>query len=73
MSLGKIINAIILICFPVYVIMVSYYILLFNDFSKSGFILTILLTIIPALAGVYFGVILKIKKKKNKNESNKIQ
>jgi len=70
MKLERIINLIILICFPLYVIMVSYYTLLFNDFSKSGFILATLLTIIPALSGVYFGVILK--NKKNKNESNKI-
>lgn len=48
--------------------MTSYYTMLFFDESWGGFLMTFLLTILPTVAGIYFGVALKnvINKKLNK-------
>lgn len=69
--INKILNAILFICLPIYVVMTSYYTMLFWDVSWGGFLMTFLLTILPTLAGIFFGVALKtvIDKKLNKQKS----
>ena len=69
--INKILNAILFICLPIYVVMTSYYTMLFFDELLDGFLMTFLLTILPTLAGIFFGVALKtlIDKKLNKQKS----
>jgi len=66
--INKIINTILFISLPIYVTMTSYYTLLVYDFSWSGWVLTFLLTILPTVVGIYFGLALKtvMNKKLNK-------
>lgn len=59
----KIMNIILFICLPVYVVMTSYYTMLIYNFSKWGIFVTFTLTILPTIGGIYFGYTLKNRKK----------
>lgn len=72
---SKILHIIFLITLPLYVIMMVYYTLLLYGFSGWGMFVSFTLTVLPTVAGIYFGLSLEYMRiikqlKKQKDESN---
>lgn len=69
---NKIIIYLIGIILLLYIVMIVYYTILVYDFSRWGIFVSITLTILPTLVGIWFGMGLQNELKKIENESNKI-